>query len=130
MSWSQCYAFERRVDTIVGLCAGKVEEEAQRLRDDLADRAAWIERRVRALEDVLDLAALLRRTRTRPGCKFDVAQHDLPGKVAVKTGDAARERRLAAPGFAHKRQTFEGRDVEVDAFEHRAIPVCCGQIAH
>ena len=99
------------------LLAGGEPERLDRLGDDLPDRHARIERRVRILKDHLHVpprAAQLRAVRAAPcrvpeqhvaAGRFDEPQHRPP------------EGRLAAAGFADEPERFAGQDVERHAVD-------------
>ncbi len=72
----------------------------QRLRNDLADGLAWIERRIGILEDVLHPPQDLPRPDTGTGRQRCALERDVAGPVAVQADDAAGERGLSRAGFA------------------------------
>ena len=89
----------------------------QRTGEDLADRHARIERRVRVLED--HLHAPPQRADRRLAGMGDVGagKDDLAGRRFVQPRDQPRQSRLAATGFAHQSDGFAGKDLQVDAID-------------
>ena len=83
----------------------------------LTDRPARVERRVRALEDVLDPLAGLGGARARRRGRACPAELISP-VTDVQAGDAARERRLARAGLADERHALLPADIEVDLVQH------------
>src|SRR5262249_57957937 len=90
-------------------------ELLQRLRDDLADGLARVERGVGVLEDVLNTAQnVFGPVPGAPGQRRAV-EGDLAGPVAVQADDAAGQRGLTGTGLTDNRHARLGRHVEVDA---------------
>src|SRR5207245_9408422 len=98
---------------VLDLALVEVEEQAQGLADDLPDRLARVERAVRALEHVLQLAPRLAVARPGAGRKGAVAQGDLAGEAAVEPRDAAGEGRRPRAGFADERDALARVDGQV-----------------
>src|SRR5688500_7044447 len=94
----------------------------ERLRQDLADRHARVEGRVRVLEDHLHVAPepaqLLRRVRGEIGAFED----DLAAGGPLELQDAAPGRGLAAAGLADQAERLAAAQREADAVAraHRA----------
>jgi hypothetical protein len=112
-----------RDDPGVPLLRPELEEEAQRLIDDLADRLARVERAVRTLEDVLDPLACPSVARARIVRQRAPVEVDRAGEVTVETGDAARERRLTGARLADERDALARPDGKADAEQHLAVAV-------
>ena len=103
--------------------AGGEPEGLDRLGDDLPDRHARIERRVRILKDhlhVLPRAAQLRAGQLRD---VDVAEHHAAARRLDEPQHRAAERRLAASRFADEPERFAGKNVERHAVDrlHDAV---------
>src|SRR5437899_3352390 len=77
------------------LLVGQPEQLLKRLRDDLADGLAGVERGVGVLEDVLDPAQGLLGPVAGAGDQPSPVEGDLAGPVAVQADDAAGESRLS-----------------------------------
>ena len=115
---TQPHTLEGRRDAVRELPVLEVEEEAQRLADDLPDRLARVERVVRALEDVLEIPP---RALVAVACaprKELAVERDLAGEVAVQARDAAGQRRLAGARLADQRQALARLDRQVDVEQH------------
>src|SRR4029079_19123025 len=105
------------VDAFCYLLAASGAEELERLADDLADRAARVERPVRVLEHVLDRPAHVARPRAGRRGEGRPPQQDLAAALAVQAHERARERRLARAGLAHEREALARREAEVDVVD-------------
>ena len=73
---------------------------------------ARVERLERVLEDDLDPAALVERSRARGPVQLVPVEDDPPGGRHVQAGDAAADRGLAAPGLADERDALARLDGE------------------
>src|SRR3954447_9174346 len=98
-------------------------EQRELASDRLAHRPPRVQRRVRVLEHVLDLAPRLVRARPRGLRQHVVAEAHLAGVVLVQAGDAARERRLAAARLADEREALVAMHLEVDVEQRVARAV-------
>src|SRR5437763_1459161 len=114
-------------DALVRLAVIEVEEEPERLGDNLRDRLPGVERAVRALEDVLEPAPVVAAPRTRAGGERFPVQRELPFEVTVQAGDAARERRLARAGLSHERDALTRQHGVVDTGTE--LPVAMHRVA-
>ena len=91
--------------------------DAERLADDVADRHARVERRVRVLEDDLHLPAHL--AHLAPTEVRDVApvEDDLARRRLDQLDQRAREGRLAAAGLADEPERLARAQCQVDAVD-------------
>src|SRR5919108_733637 len=125
----QRHAFEAFPDLRADVALAGGAEQLEPAGDGLADRRARVQRRVRVLEDVLDLAAFLAGA---PACGLlegGAAEADLAGPLVVQAGDAAGRGRLAAAGLTDQRHALVVVDVEVDVEEDLALAIVRVQIA-
>ena len=96
-------------------------------RDDLPDRHARIERRVRILEDhlhVLPRAAQLGAGQLRD---VDVAEHHAPAGRFDQPQHRPAERRLAAAGLADQPERLARKNVERHAVDRSSRPTRLGR---
>src|SRR5205085_4401378 len=114
----ESYELERRRDAILQLAAIDVEEQTHRLSHDLPDRLPRVQRVVRALEDVLQLAARLAVTCAGAGRERSSLQLQRAREVAMEPGDTARERRLARARLTDEGDAFAGTHGQVDPEKH------------
>ena len=115
--------FHQLADALALLFARGEAERLDRLGDDLPDRHARIERRVRILEDhlhVLPRAAQLRAGQLR---NVDVAEHHAPARRFDQPQHRAAERRLSASRFPDEPERFARKNVERHAVDrlHHAV---------
>ena len=84
-------------------------ERLDRLRDDFADRHSRIERRVRILEDHLQVPALLAQLARRQVRQVRASEEHFAGRRLDQPQDRAAERGLAAAGLADQAQRLARR---------------------
>src|SRR5205823_3281561 len=101
-----------RAATTRAAVADVVDE--QRLRDDVTDRHARIERGVGVLEDDLQLASYLAQARLLHPRQVLTAEHDGPGRRLQQLQDAISGGRLPRSRFPHESKRLTGIDVEGD----------------
>src|SRR5260221_275814 len=94
----------------------------ERLADDVADGHAWVQRRVRVLEDHLHPAAHLPHRLAAELREFDAVELHFAGRRLVELEDRAAGRRLPATRLADEAEGLALLDEEVDAVDgaHRA----------
>src|SRR5207247_9322950 len=113
---------------LLALLPGRVQAvDVERLRDDLPDGLAWVQRGERVLEDDGQLPA----HPAEPGARHVEEVLALEDDVALvrldEPEDRAAQRGLAAAGLAHQPQRLALADGEVHAVDrtdmtHRALP--------
>ena len=99
------------------LRGGSKAVDAQALADAVADRRAWVQARVRVLEDDLDAPAV--GLEGAPGDRRQVhaVEMDGPGRRLDEPQQQAPDRRLAAARLAHETQGLATLDIEADAVD-------------
>src|SRR5439155_24143413 len=103
------------------LAPGEPEEELERPRNDRTDAPPRVERRIRILEDVLDLAQQPSRPAIRADADVLPLEHDLSSARRQEPGDRPGDRRLAASALTDQRQRLATPDREVDVMDDRAL---------
>src|SRR5215208_5185253 len=89
-------------------------EVAQRLLDDAAHGHARVQRRVRVLEDHLDVAPQGPELAVAERGDVAAVEDELAVRRLVEPDDRLGERGLAAAGLAHQAEAFAGEDIEGD----------------
>src|SRR5579864_4608165 len=101
---------------------GRQADRAQQLADDVAHRHARIQRRIRILENDLELAANRPHLLAREPRDVAPVEDDLAGCRLDELDDRARQRRLAAARLAYEPERLTRLDREVDAVDRMHLP--------
>ena len=101
---------------VLGLAAQQAKV-FQRLRDDVAHRHAWIQRRIRILEDHLQLPPLLAQILATQLGQIDALEEDVSGGDRQQLGNQPAKRRLPAPRLADQADGLAGIDLKVDPLD-------------
>src|SRR5688500_9446144 len=101
MALGQPQTLRELVDPLFDGLAGKARELADRPAEDAAHAPATVERRVRVLEDHLDLALVLARSVARHRSEVVAGERDVAARVrALDPEDRLGQGRLARAGLA------------------------------
>src|SRR5581483_4783031 len=108
---------EQVADAALAVAARPLAVDEHRLLDDLPDRHARVERRVRILEDDLHLLAQL--AQVVPARRRQLVAHEADGAAGrlQQLQDAVPGRRLAGAGLADEPERLALRDLERDAVD-------------
>jgi hypothetical protein len=90
--------------------------------DDVAHRHARVQRRIRVLEDDLELAPHVSHLRPAEARDVTAVEDDLAGRRLDELDDRARQRRLAAAGLAHEAERLPRLHREVDSVHRMDLP--------
>jgi hypothetical protein len=112
-------------DPAPDLALGPQAVDAQHLGQRLAHRHPGVERGKRVLKDHLHIPPRGAAAPGRPGAQVGPVEGDPPRGRLDQPQQAAAQRRLARPGFAHKAQDLAPGDVEghvIDRDQRRPCP--------
>ena len=96
--------------------------DPKRLGDDLAHRHPRVQRRVRVLEDDLDVASDRTHLAARKRCDVLAVEDDPAGRRLEELDDGSAERRLAAAGFTDDPERLATAHREIDTVDRLYLP--------
>src|SRR5437773_6231109 len=114
---AQAHRPEQLGDALLALVSLVETVHAQRLGDDLSHRHARVQRRVRILEDDLQLAPHVAHLPAAEPRNVPRVEDDRALRRLDQLDDRAAERRLAAARFADEAQGFPRLHAEIDAVD-------------
>ena len=113
--WPQAHMFQHVCNALVDLAVAGDAVEAERRFERAADGLAWIERRVRVLEDHLGKSRAVLPIPTGASADILTVEHDAASCWCLQPEDGKSEGRLSATGFADKAEAFAAFEFEIDA---------------
>ncbi len=108
---------EQLPDLLANLVAASVAVDLERVGDDLPDALAWIERRVRVLEDHLQLAPVGTKLGARQARDVVAAESHRPAGRLQEPDEEAPQRRLPAAGLSDDAERLSTPHFERDAVD-------------